>query len=67
MIGGSPSKPKAPPPPPSTPTRAQARQFALQAPTGTASTPSFVNTTPQGLLQRANTRKRTLIGGSAPA
>lgn len=64
MIGGGPKKPTPPAPPPSTPTRAQARQFTLQTPSAQQVGASLINTSPQGLLRRANTQRRTLLGGS---
>lgn len=67
-MGMSPSKPKPPPPPPSTPTKAQAEQFVAGSPraAGAVGGPSLVNTGSQGLLSRADTRKRSLIGGGLP-
>lgn len=64
-MGLSPDKPKPPPPPPTTPTRAQASQFVAGTPAGAAKfgTQSLVNTSSQGLLQRADTKRRSLIGG----
>lgn len=59
-----PDKPKPPPPPPSAPTLARSQTFVAGSPAAVAPLSSGVSTGPQGLLTRAETRKRTLIGGS---
>lgn len=64
-MGFSPDKPKPPPPPPSTPTKAQSDAFVVGSPRASGGTGgSLVNTGAQGLLTRAETRKRSLVGGA---
>lgn len=55
-------KPKMPPP---TPTLADASLFEVGRPKDNFT--SFVSTSPAGLLTRANTAKRSLIGGAPSA
>jgi len=57
-----PPKVKSPKLPPSAPSLMDAAQFEASAPITPFS--SLVSTSPQGLLTRANTAKRSLIGGS---
>lgn len=59
--------PKIPKPklPPATPTLADASLFEVGRPKDSFT--SFVSTSPQGLLTRANTAKRSLIGGAPSA
>jgi len=57
-----PPKVKTPKPPPAPPSLMDAALFEANAPIAPFS--SLVSTSPQGLLTRANTSKRSLIGGS---
>lgn len=59
----SPSIKKAPPPP-TTPTRADASRFvAGSSDTTPIGDKSLISTGPQGLERKAETKKRSLIGG----
>lgn len=62
IFGGGP-KPQKAPPPPHTPTRADASSFVAGSSPGRTPFSSLISTGPQGLKRKADTEKRTLIGG----
>lgn len=58
----APSAPKAPPPPPTTPTRADAATTP-QNQTSNVGLASLISSGPTGLQKKANTSKKSLLGG----